>query len=102
MAARHRLESHRDLPLSQVCGVVHAPAQLAAHRQFGAAGAYRPHGSAQMSAFYAAKAGIVAFSKSLAREVDPYGITVNPVFAWGDRGPRTPDRRRPAKEGQAP
>jgi len=37
----------------------------------GAAGAYRAHGSARMSAFYAAKAGIVAFSKSLAREVGP-------------------------------
>lgn len=45
----------------------------------GAAGAYRAHGSARMASFYAAKAGIVAFSKSLAREVGPYGITVNVV-----------------------
>ncbi len=45
----------------------------------GAAGAYRAHGSARMSAFYAAKAGIVAFSKSLAREVGADGITVNVV-----------------------
>ncbi|MEK6986906.1 MAG: SDR family NAD(P)-dependent oxidoreductase [Candidatus Thermoplasmatota archaeon] len=45
----------------------------------GAAGAYRAHGSAKMSAFYAAKAGIVAFSKSLAREVGKDGITVNVV-----------------------
>src|SRR6266545_7000608 len=45
----------------------------------GAAGAYRAHGSARVSAFYAAKAGIVAFSKSLAREVGPFGITVNVV-----------------------
>lgn len=45
----------------------------------GAAGAYRAHGSGKMSAFYAAKAGIVAFSKALAREVGPYGITVNVV-----------------------
>jgi len=45
----------------------------------GAAGAYRAHGSAKMSAFYAAKAGIVAFSKALAREVGRYGITVNVV-----------------------
>ncbi len=45
----------------------------------GAAGAYRAHGSAKMSAFYAAKAGIVAFSKSLAREVGEDGITVNVV-----------------------
>ncbi len=45
----------------------------------GAAGAYRAHGSARMSAFYAAKAGIVAFSKALAREVGSDGITVNVV-----------------------
>ncbi len=45
----------------------------------GAAGAYRAHGSADMSAFYAAKAGIVAFTKSLAREVGRHGITVNVV-----------------------
>jgi len=45
----------------------------------GAAGAYRAHGSAKLSAFYAAKAGIVAFSKSLAREVGRDGITVNVV-----------------------
>jgi 3-oxoacyl-[acyl-carrier protein] reductase len=44
-----------------------------------AAGAYRAHGSARMSAFYAAKAGIVAFTKSLAREVGRDGITVNAV-----------------------
>ncbi len=45
----------------------------------GAAGAYRAHGTALMASFYAAKAGIVAFSKSLAREVGTYGITVNVV-----------------------
>lgn len=45
----------------------------------GAAGAYRAHGSARMAAFYAAKAGIVAFTKSLAREVGRDGITVNVV-----------------------
>lgn len=45
----------------------------------GAAGAYRAHGSARMASFYAAKAGIVAFSKSLAREVGRDGITVNVV-----------------------
>ncbi len=45
----------------------------------GAAGAYRAHGTARMSAFYAAKAGVVAFSKSLAREVGKDGITVNVV-----------------------
>jgi 3-oxoacyl-[acyl-carrier protein] reductase len=45
----------------------------------GAAGAYRAHGTAMMAAFYAAKAGIVAFSKSLAREVGKDGITVNVV-----------------------
>ncbi len=45
----------------------------------GAAGAYRAHGTARMASFYAAKAGIVAFSKSLAREVGPDGITVNVV-----------------------
>ncbi len=45
----------------------------------GAAGAYRAHGTAKMAAFYAAKAGIVAFSKSLAREVGRDGITVNVV-----------------------
>ncbi len=45
----------------------------------GAAGAYRAHGTAKMASFYAAKAGIVAFSKSLAREVGKDGITVNVV-----------------------
>ncbi len=45
----------------------------------GAAGAYRAHGSARMASFYAAKAGIVAFSKALAREVGRDGITVNVV-----------------------
>ncbi len=45
----------------------------------GAAGAYRAHGTARMASFYAAKAGIVAFSKSLAREVGQDGITVNVV-----------------------
>lgn len=45
----------------------------------GAAGAYRAHGTAKMASFYAAKAGIVAFSKSLAREVGRDGITVNVV-----------------------
>jgi len=44
-----------------------------------AAGAYRAHGASGMSAFYAAKAGIVAFTKSLAREVGRNGITVNAV-----------------------
>ncbi len=45
----------------------------------GAAGAYRAHGSARMASFYAAKAGVVAFSKALAREVGRDGITVNVV-----------------------
>lgn len=45
----------------------------------GAAGAYRAHGSARMASFYAAKAGLVAFSKALAREVGRDGITVNVV-----------------------
>lgn len=44
-----------------------------------AAGAYRAHGTSGMSAFYAAKAGVVAFTKSLAREAGQFGITVNAV-----------------------
>ena len=45
----------------------------------GAAGAYRAHGSKGMAGFYAGKAGIVALSKALAREVGRHGITVNVV-----------------------
>ena len=45
----------------------------------GAAGAYRAHGSKGMAGFYAGKAGIVALSKALAREVGRDGITVNVV-----------------------
>jgi 3-oxoacyl-[acyl-carrier protein] reductase len=56
----------------------------------GAAGAYRAHGTARMAAFYAAKAGIVAFSKSLAREVGPYGITVNVVSPGVIQDPELP------------
>jgi len=67
----------------------------------GAAGAYRAHGSAKMSAFYAAKAGIVAFSKSLAREVGRDGITVNVVSPGVIEDPELPlaaARRRKAKD----
>jgi len=69
----------------------------------GAAGAYRAHGSADMSAFYAAKAGIVAFSKALAREVGRDGITVNvvsPGIIEDPELPRSKARRR--KDAQAP
>ncbi len=64
----------------------------------GAAGAYRAHGSARMASFYAAKAGIVAFSKALAREVGRDGITVNVVSPGVIRdpelGPSAARRRR--------
>ena len=43
------------------------------------AGAYRAHGTSDMAGFYAAKAGVVALTKSLAREVGRDGITVNAV-----------------------
>ncbi len=63
----------------------------------GAAGAYRAHGTARMASFYAAKAGIVAFSKSLAREVGRDGITVNVVSPGVMKDPelsRSAARRR--------
>jgi len=56
----------------------------------GAAGAYRAHGTARMASFYAAKAGIVAFSKSLAREVGRSGITVNVVSPGVIKDPELP------------
>jgi len=43
------------------------------------AGAYRAHGTAEMAAYYAAKAGVVAFTKALAREEGPHHITANAV-----------------------
>jgi len=43
------------------------------------AGAYRAHGTAEMAAYYAAKAGVVAFTKGLAREEGPHNITANAV-----------------------
>ena len=76
----HRgLESRRDVPCSKYAVPHMRRRGWGRIVNLGVAGAYRAHGSARMSAFYAAKAGIVAFSKSLAREVGPYGITVNVV-----------------------
>ncbi|HEV8595299.1 MAG TPA: SDR family NAD(P)-dependent oxidoreductase, partial [Thermoplasmata archaeon] len=43
------------------------------------AGAYRAHGTATMSAYYAAKAGVVAFTKALAREEGKHNVTANAV-----------------------
>lgn len=45
----------------------------------GAVGAERAFGQAKISAFSAAKAGVVAFTRSLALEEARYGITVNVV-----------------------
>src|SRR5574340_370089 len=64
----------------------------------GAAGAYRAHGTARMASFYAAKAGIVAFSKSLAREVGRDGITVNVVSPGVIKDPELPLARARARE----
>ena len=43
------------------------------------AGAYRAHGTAEIAAYYAAKAGVVAFTKALAREEGKHRITANAV-----------------------
>ena len=96
VATRHGLESHRDVPCSKYAVPHMRRRGWGRIVNLGVAGAYRAHGSARMSAFYAAKAGIVAFSKSLAREVGPYGITVNVVAPGVIEDPELPpaDARR--------
>ncbi len=60
-------------------------------------------GNAGQSNYAAAKAGIIAFSKSLAREIGSRGITVNvvaPGFIDTDMTRALPDAQRDALQGQ--
>jgi 3-oxoacyl-[acyl-carrier protein] reductase len=62
-------------------------------------------GNAGQSNYAAAKAGIIAFSKSLAREIGSRGITVNvvaPGFIDTDMTKGLPDAQREAMLGQIP
>ncbi|HID01053.1 MAG TPA: 3-oxoacyl-ACP reductase FabG [Piscirickettsiaceae bacterium] len=62
-------------------------------------------GNAGQTNYAAAKAGIMGFSKSLAREVGPRGITVNvvaPGFIDTDMTRALPDAQRQALIGQIP
>jgi 3-oxoacyl-[acyl-carrier protein] reductase len=62
-------------------------------------------GNPGQTSYAASKAGIVGFSKSLAKELGSRGVTVNvvaPGFVETDMTEAMPDRAREAMEGQVP
>jgi 3-oxoacyl-[acyl-carrier protein] reductase len=62
-------------------------------------------GNPGQTSYAASKAGIVGFSKSLARELASRGVTVNvvaPGYVETDMTDELPDRAREAMEGQVP
>jgi 3-oxoacyl-[acyl-carrier protein] reductase len=62
-------------------------------------------GNPGQTSYAASKAGIVGFSKSLAKELGSRGVTVNvvaPGFVETDMTDAMPERAREAMEGQVP
>ena len=101
MAAHLGLESHRDVPLFQARSAAHAPTEVGSHRQSGRGGRASHSRVRPDVRVLCGESGNRRVPKSLAREVGPFGITVNvvapgviddPELPIADAG-RTKDKR---------